>query len=124
MLQRVAGFCKRLFSSRGFHRGLRIFLGVFAVYCIYNIGLFIVVAMNSGASFGEALYFVFTTPLVYPGWIPPSASVALGIAAGLVLYFNRKKRNEGKTEPDEKAEESSDAAREEDFVETTHYKYH
>ena len=97
---------------------------MFAVYCIYNIGLFIVVAMNSGASFGEALYFVFTTPLVYPGWIPPSASVALGIAAGLVLYFNRKKRNEGKTEPDEKAEESSEAAREEDFVETTHYKYH
>ena len=48
---------------------------------------------------------------------------ALGIAIGLVLYFNRKRINREKAEPDEKPEESSDAVREEEIIETTHCKY-
>ena len=44
------------------------------------------------------------------------------IAVGLVWYFNRR-RNREEAEPDEKTEQSSDAVREEEFIETTHYKH-
>ena len=48
MFQRIAGFFRRLFSSKGFRRGLRIFFWVFVVYYLYNITLFIIAMKNSG----------------------------------------------------------------------------
>ena len=124
MFHRIAGFFRRLFSSKGFQRGLLIFLGVFVVYYFYNVILFLIAVMNTGASFGEALRFYFNLPLLYADWVPPSASIVLGIALGLAWYFNRKRINRENAEPDQKPEESSDAAREEETFETTHYKYH
>ena len=123
MFHRIAGFFRRLFSSKGFQRGLLIFLGVFIVYYCYNVILFLNVVMDTGASFGEALRFYFNLPLFYADWVPPSASIVLGIAIGLVWYFNRKRINREKAEPDQKPEESPDEVREEETFEPTRYKY-
>ncbi len=122
MFQRIAGFFRRLFSSKGFRRGLRIFFWVFVVYYLYNITLFIIAMKNSGGSIGDALRIIFTTPLIDLGHLRPSASVALGIAAGLIWFFNRKKQGGQNDEPDEKAEESADPAPEEEFTEPPRYK--
>ena len=97
--------------------------GVFIVYYFYNVTIYLRAVMNTGASLGEALRFYFSLPLFYADWVPPSAGIALGIAIGLVLYFNRKRINREKAEPDEKPEESPDAVPEEEFIETTHCKY-
>ena len=123
MFHRIAGFFRRLFSSKGFQRGLLIFLGVFVVYFFYNVILFLNVVMDTGASFGEALRFYFNLPLFYADWVPPSASIVFGIAIGLVWYFHRKRINREKDEPVEKPEESPDAVREEETFEPTRYKY-
>ena len=122
MFHRIAGFFRRLFSSKGFQRGLLIFLGVFIVYYCYNVILFLNVVMDTGASFGEALRFYFNLPPFYADWVPPSASIVLGIAIGLVWYFSRKRINREKAEPDQKPEESPDAVREEETFEPTRYK--
>ncbi len=124
MLHRFAGFFRRLFNSIGFRRSLLIFLGVFVVYYIYNVIIFLIAVMNTGVSPGEALRFYFSLPPFYADWMPPSASVALGIAIGLVLYFSRKRKINEKAEPDEKAEENSGAVREEEIIEPPHCKYH
>ncbi len=123
MFRRIAGFFRRLFNSKGFQRGLCIFLGVFVVYYFYSVIIYLIAVMNTGASFGEAIRFYFNLPLFYADWVPPSAAVALGIAIGLIWYFNRKRINREKAEPDEKPEESSDTVKEEEIIETTHYKY-
>lgn len=123
MFRRIAGFFRRLFNSKGFQRSFRIFLGVFGVYYIYNVILFIKVVMDTGASLGEALRFYFSLPFFDAGWIPPSAGIALGIAIGLAWALNRKRTNRETDEPEEKPEGSSGDAREEEIIETTHYKY-
>ena len=123
MFHRIAGFFRRLFDSKGFQRGLLIFLGVFVVYFFYNVIIFLIAVMNTGASFGEALRFYFNLPLFYADWVPPSAGIVLGIAIGLVWYFHRKRIYREKAEPDKKPEASSDAVREEEIIEPTHYKY-
>lgn len=123
MFRRIVGFFRRLFTSKGFRRGLRIFLGVFAVYYIYNVILFLIVAMNAGASLGEALRMFISLPILDVGWVPPSAGIALGIALGLVWYFHRKGTKRETAEPEEKPEGSSDPVREEEIIEPKHYKY-
>lgn len=123
MFRRIAGFFRRLFNSKGFQRSFRIFLGVYAAYYIYNVILFIKVAMDIGASFGEALRFYFSLPFLGADWVTPSAGIALGIAIGLAWAFNRKRTNRETDEPEEKLEGSSGDAREEETIETTHYKY-
>ena len=123
MFHRMAGFCRRLFGSKGFRRGLRIFFGVFVAYFIYSIIIYFAAMKQIGVPFGEALRIFFNISLFDIGRIPPSASVAFGIAIGLVWFFSRKRENREKTEPGEKTEEPSDAAREEEIIETTHYRY-
>ena len=86
--------------------------------------LYLKAVMNTGASLGEALRFYFELSVFDFPYIPASASVALGIAIGLIWYFSRKKRNMEEAEPDETAEKSSDAVQEEEIIEPTHYKYH
>ena len=123
MLHRIAAFFRRLFNSKGFRRGLLIFLGVFIVYYFYGVIIYLRAVMNTGASLGEALRFYFSLPVFYADRVPPSAGIALGIAIGLVWYFNRKRMNRKTAGPDEKPEESPDAVPEEEFIETTHCKY-
>ena len=123
MFRRIAGFFRRLFNSKGFQRSFRIFLGVYAAYYIHNVILFIKVAMDIGAPLGEALRFYFSLPFLGADWVTPSAGIALGIAIGLAWALNRKRTNRETDEPEEKPEGSSDDAREEETIETTHYKY-
>ena len=118
MLHRIANFFRQLWNSKGFRRGLRIFAGVFAVYYIYNVVIFLLAVMDTGASLGEALRFYFRLP-----FFPPSVSVALGIVIGLVGYFSIKKNKQKNAEPDNKTEESPDAEPEEEINETTHRMY-
>ena len=118
MLHRIANFFRQLWNSKGFRRGLRIFIGVFAVYYVYNVVIFLLAVMNTGASLGEALRFYFGLP-----FFPPSVSVALGIVIGLVGYFSIKKKKQENAEPDHKAEESPDAEPEEEINETTRRMY-
>jgi len=118
MLHRIANFFRQLYNSKGFRRGLRIFFGVFTVYYIYNVIIFLLAVMNTGVSLGEALRFYFGLR-----FLPPSVNVALGIVIGLVWYFNIKKNKQENAEPDHQTEESSDAEQEEEINEITHYKY-
>ncbi len=117
MFQRFAGFCRRLFSSKGFQRGLRIFLGVFGVYYIYSIVIYLIAVMNTGASFTEALRFFLDLPLFYAGQLSPSVGVALGIAIGLIWYRSRARKSREKSGTDEETEESPDDTREEEIIE-------
>ena len=118
MLHRIAGFFRHLYNSKGFRRGLRIFIGVFAVYYIYNVIIFLIAVMNTGVSLGEALRFYFGLR-----FLPPSVNVAFGIVIGLVWYLNRKKDKQEKADPDHRAEESPDAEPEDEIIETTHRRY-
>ena len=123
MFQRIAGFCRRLFNSKGFRRGLRIFFGVFVAYYIYNFIIYLIAVRNTGVSFLGALRVWFDIVFFNISRIHPSASIALGIAIGLVWYYNRKAKNSEKAEPEKEAKAPSEAAPEEEIIETTHYKY-
>ena len=123
MIHRIAGFFSRLFSSKGFRRGLLIFLGVFIAYYVYNVIIFLIAVMDTGVPLGEALRFYFSLPFLGADWVTPSAGIALGIAIGLAWALNRKRTNRETDEQEEKPEESSDTVREEEIIETTHYKY-
>ena len=79
--------------------------------------------MDIGAPLGEALRFYFSLPFLGADWVTPSAGIALGIAIGLAWALNRKRTNRETDEPEEKPEGSSGDAREEETIETTHYKY-
>lgn len=124
MLRRIARFFRRLFSSKGFQRGLRVFLWVFIALCFVDIIIYFRAVLSAGASFWDALSFLVHYSLFGSGWFSPAVSVALGIAAGLIWYFSRRTNKQDETEPDEKKEESPDAVREEEIIETTHYRYH
>ena len=123
MLHQIAGFCRRLFNSKGFQLGLRIVFGVYVVFDVYSVIRFITTAMDIGFSFGEALLFYFDLPFISGFGHRISASIVLGIIIGLFWHFSRKRKNREKDEPDEKAEESSDANQEEEIIETTHYRF-
>ena len=121
MFRRFTAFCRQLFSNRGFRRGLRIFFWVFIAYYIYNVILYIAAAMKVGIPFRDALSFFFQAPLFEHGYIRPSASIAVGIAVGLIWYFHHRKAGREKEEPEEKAEEPAAPVQEEEIIETTRY---
>lgn len=124
MFRRFIEFCKRLFRSKGFRRGLRITLLVFLAYYLYNGILYIRAARSIGIPFWTAVSWLFKTPLLMgtPAW--PSASIALGVIIGLIWYFHRKKQNEPQEELEEKADETPAPPQEEEIIETTHYRFH
>ena len=123
MLHRITNFFRQLYNSKGFRRGLRIFIGVFTVYYIYNVIIYLKALMSVGVSLGEAIRCYFELPFVCAGCLPPSAGVALGIVIGLVWYFNMKKSKQENAEPDQTAEEFPDAEQEKEIIETTHRRY-
>ena len=122
MFQQVKRFFRRLFSSRGFHRGTRILLWVLIAYIIYNFVLFLIAVMDTGVSFTEALQVFFGLSPFYDGYILPSTSLFLGIGIGLILYF-RRRRNSLKTE-EEKPVQESNPVQEEELPKTEHFQYH
>lgn len=125
MFQRIISFFRRLTGSRGFRRGLRILFWVFVVYFLYNITIYLFAVMRiSGVSFPEALRFFLNLPMFPMGISAPSASIALGLAVGLIVYFNRKRKKEAPQESGEKPAEAAEPVQEEEFRETTRYRTH
>ena len=125
MFQRIISFFRRLTGSRGFRRGLRILFWVFVVYFLYNITIYLFAVMRiTGVSFPEALRFFLNLPMFPMGITAPSASIALGLAAGLIVYFNRKSKKEAPQESGEKQDEAAEPVQEEEFQETTRYRTH
>ena len=123
MFRRIAGFIKQFFKSKRFRRGLYVFLGAFAASYIYHVILLISIFMDSGSSLEEALRLYFSHPLFDAGMLSYIAGFPLGVAIGFTLCFNRRRENRETDEQEEKPEESSDTVREEEIIETTHYKY-
>ena len=124
MFQRIVRFFRRLFSSKGFQRGLHFFLGAAAAFYIYTMIVAVRMLHDIGMSYGEALWCYLEFAILGVDRIPASISVVFGIAAGLIWYFYRKRKSRKEAEPDEKAEKTPDDVREEEIIETTHYRYH
>lgn len=133
MFQHITDFCRRLFSSKGFRRGLRIFSWVVGATYLCGLIRYFTVLINNGVSFREALEFLLFLPFYMGNWILAAASIAFGIAVGLIWSSRRKRKNSEEAEPndkaeeaepDEKAEEPAQAAPEEEIIETTHYMFH
>lgn len=122
MLQQITGFFRRLFSGRGFHRGARILFWVLIAYLIYNVVLFLIAVMDTGASFTEALRVFFSLSPFFDRRIRPSASIFLGIGIGLILYFHRRGKNR-KAEEEKPAQESI-PAQEEEPPRPEHFQHH
>lgn len=122
MFQRFIGFCRRFSENKGFRRAIRICSWVFAAYFLYSFVMYLIAVMNTGISFREALSFFFELLLFSFSPVRTSASVAIGIAIGLIWYFSRKQKTE-KTE-EEKPAGDSDPTQEEEIIETTHYRFH
>ena len=123
MFQRITGFFRKLFSSKGFRRGLGIFLLVLIAWYIYNLVLFFITLKNSSFSFGEVFSFILFAPL-WDGSFNPFAIITLHIVVLLIWYLHLRKKSKETAEPAEKAEEPSGAVPKQEIIETTHYRYH
>ena len=124
ILKRIAGFFRRLFRSKGFDRGLKIFIGVYIAYMIYSLIVFYQVMKSVGMPFDkEALKFFFQMPVISYGFPRASASLAIGIGLGLVWYFRRRRKSGETEEPEETAEESPEPVQEEETIENTQKRY-
>ena len=121
MFRQIADFFRRLFANRGFRRGLRIFLWLFVAWYLYNIYRYLVALRNTGLPFGKALRILFRTPLAGSVIPIPFASVALGVVIGVIWFYRRKKQKQ--QEAEKKAGETPAPAKEEEIIETTHYKF-
>lgn len=124
MFQRIISFLRRLTGSSGFRRAVRILLWVFLVYILYNVILFIIAVMGTGTSLTEAIRFFLNLPLLPMGVMAPSASIALGLAIGLILFFSRKRKKGAQKETEGEPAEAADPVQEEEFPETTRYRTH
>ena len=123
LFKRLIRFCRRLSENTGFRRITRILIWVFIAYMIYNIALFLIAVMNTGATFLEALRFFLQMHLFENGRIPASASVFYGITLGLIWHFlrNRKNRDEAEEEKEEAKTAGSPEPVQEEPVSTTRY---
>ena len=132
MFQRFISFFRRLFRSRGFRIGSRIFLWVFAAYFVYSFILFYITLRSIGVSFREALEIFFQVPLIDGTRLhATSTGLFIGIAFGLIWFFNRKSRknepeeSEESEETENKPDEAPVASKEEEeIIETKHYTFH
>ena len=103
MFQRISGFFRRLFGNKGFRRACWVFLGLFVVYYLYNMVLFLQALIRAGFPLPQAVHVVLHTPLVFHT-LSPVWSVLLGVVIGLAWFFYRRWKN---TET-EKTEETED----------------
>ena len=124
MLRRIAGFCRRIFQSRGFRRSVRVLLWVLLAYLIYNYYIAIVHLMRMGMSFRQAVLFILETMLPFSEYSMPVGSVIVGTVIGLIWYFRRRRQN---TQPDEDEDrapaETGAPEQEEEIIETKHYTF-
>ncbi len=121
MFLQIADFFRRLFVNRGFRRGLRVFLWLLLAWYLYNIYKYLVALMHTGLPLGKALRILFHTPLAGSVIPFPFASVALGVVIGVVWFWRRKKQKQQAQEKE--AGETPAPAKEEEIIETTHYRF-
>ena len=132
MFQRLIGFFRRLFRSKGFRIGTRIFLWVFAAYFVYSFILFYITLRSIGVSFREALEIFFQVPLFDGAHLhATSTGLFIGIALGLIWFFNRRSKKNVPEDPAESEETENKPAEapgavqeEEEIIETKHYTFH
>ena len=122
MFQRISGFFRRLFGNKGFRRACWVFLGLFVVYYLYNMVLFLQALIRAGFPLPQAVHVVLHTPLVFHT-LSPFWSVLAGVVIGLAWYFYRKRKNTEPEEAEEKEPEVSSSVREEDFPDTDRHMY-
>lgn len=122
MFQRISGFFRRLFGNKGFRRACWVFLGLFVVYYLYNMVLFLQALIRAGFPLPQAVHVVLHTPLVFHT-LSPIWSVLLGVVIGLAWFFYRRWKNTETTETEEKEPEVSSSVSEEDFPDTDRHMY-
>ena len=122
MFQRISGFFRRLFGNKGFRRACWVFLGLFVVYYLYNMVLFLQALIRAGFPLPQAVHVVLHTPLVFHT-LSPVWSVLLGVVIGLAWFFYRRWKNTETTETEEKEPEVSSSVSEEEFPAADRHMY-
>ena len=122
MFQRISGFFRRLFRNKGFRRACWVFLGLFVVYYLYNMALFLQALIRAGFPLPQAVHVVLHTPLVFHT-LSPVWSVLLGVVIGLAWFFYRRWKNTETTETEEKEPEVSSSVSEEEFPAADRHMY-
>ena len=122
MFQRVSGFFRRLFGNKGFRRACWVFLGLFVVYYLYNMALFLQALIRAGFPLPQAVHVVLHTPLVFHT-LSPVWSVLLGVVIGLAWFFYRRWKNTETEKTEEKEPEVSSSVSEEEFPAADRHMY-
>lgn len=122
MFQRISGFFRRLFGNKGFRRACWVFLGLFVVYYLYNMVLFLQALIRAGFPLPQAVHVVLHTPLVFHT-LSPVWNVLLGVVVGLAWFFYRRWKNTETTETEEKEPEVSSSVSEEEFPAADRHMY-
>ena len=122
MFQRISGFFRRLFGNKGFRRACWVFLGLFVVYYLYNMVLFLQALIRAGFPLPQAVHVVLHTPLVFHT-LSPVWSVLLGVVIGLAWFFYRRWKNTETTETEEKEPEVFSSVSEEEFPAADRHMY-
>ena len=122
MFQRISGFFRRLFGNKGFRRACWVFLGLFVVYYLYNMVLFLQALIRAGFPLPQAVHVVLHTPLVFHT-LSPVWSVLLGVVIGLAWFFYRRWKNTETEKTEEKEPEVPSSVSEEDFPNTNRHMY-
>ena len=117
-------------ASRGRNKGIRrvallclsvlLFWGGWGVIASVR---FLMTAM--GVSLGTALSIFFQNIDLFFTSFFSGKSLLIGTILGLLMFFRLRNRNAEETAEEETAEEAKESApREEEIIETTHYKFH
>ncbi len=123
MMKKMAGFFRRLFTSRGFRRVTRILFGATIAIIIYNLVMILIAFLTTDIPFGDALRFFFSlSPLEYNAAWPFFILIFLAIALGLICYYQGKE--ESRNTEEEKPAEAPDPVQEEELSEPKHYQQH
>ena len=122
MVQRISGYLRLLVCIVGFRRACWVFLGLFVVYYLYNMVLFLQALIRAGFPLPQAVHVVLHTPLVFHT-LSPVWSVLLGVVIGLAWFFYRRWKNTETTETEEKEPEVSSSVSEEEFPAADRHMY-
>jgi len=122
MFQRISGFFRRLFGNKGFRRACWVFLGLFVVYYLYNMALFLQALIRAGFPLPQAVHVVLHTPLVFHT-LSPVWSVLLGVVIGLAWFFYRRWKNTETEKTEEKEPEVPSSVSEEEFPAADRHMY-
>ena len=130
MLRRIAGFFKRLFSSKRFRIVVRTLFWMMVVYFVFSFVWAIIRLSSLGFPPQESIPLLLEMLFWVPDETMLLSSVSVGIVLGLIWYFYRRWSNrspeEEPEETGEKAKEEPPAApaqEEEPIIETKHYTF-